>query len=191
MTAQPQRRDDRPEPTERPEDLHARRFGRTDARGDSEWGPGMLPPCLLVPEPTPLLLLALVGRHALDLLLVPGAEVRIAEVVAGGLPPGWLAGHAGRVGLQRTPPRCDRKGSGMDRRVVLDAVAAASSGGRGVFAIADDRDARDAIQTRDMPGVRLLSTRGFLRWVAVAFGVSSASAARSEISCVLGSAGRA
>jgi len=155
------------------------------------WGPAGSPPCLLVPEPTPLLLLALVGRPALDLLFVPGAEVRIAEAAAGGLPPGWLDGNAGRVGVQHARIRAGGGRAGVDRRLVLDSLREASAGGRGVFAIADDREARGAIQERDQPGVRLLSTRGFLRWIALAFGAASATEARGELAWVSAGAGRA
>lgn len=175
----------------RPEPVFPERPVHDGPIAPAPWGPAGEPPCLLVPEPTPLLLLALVGRQALDLLLVPGAEVRIAEVAAEGLPAGWLDGHAGRVGVQPARVRGGHGRAGIDRRLVLDSLREAAAGGRGVFAIADDREARGAILGLDRPGVRLLSTRCFLRWIALAFGVASATSVRGELAWVSAGAGRA
>lgn len=149
-----------------------------------EWGPAERPPCLLVAEPTPVLLLGLGGLKGLDLLLVPGAEVRIAEPAAAGLPAGWLSDRAGRVELQRC------RASATGHRLALDAVVDAAGEGRGVLAIADDASSRLAIVRRDLPRVRLLSTRCFLTWICRAFGVSDAARVRSEIAGV-SAAGRA
>ena len=81
---------------------------------------GHRPPRLLIPDTTPLSLLAMVGRSALDWLFVPGTGVWVTDMVREeairepdpgddarrpqrALLAAWFADNAGRIAIEATP----------------------------------------------------------------------------------------